>query len=550
MANDEFVRKEQASDAAADASVEKQPQMTEEESSSGLTFGLEDPSLSDKPAKKKMSSLTRGLIALGILLVIVAGAWLAVTNLVPPPEVSQEVSAFPIYECDKNDIKSISISTVGAEYELYPSKSSSGELIWNIRGYDTENLEQDKLNDVVNTLTPLNATEEILQNPTKEQLADYGLEDPLSITKLTLNNGDTFELHVGTMLPDGNGAYGYLPEENTIYAIWHSTATYLTRLIADFWEYPDIDLDTANLANLTITMDGEDFFSMTNLAFEEEVDPDEVNVYDSWLMTVPFRHELNTQRLEEWFSVFSLQYIDDLVMTDATEKDLELYGLVEPSLKVSYGIADSTGAVRQITVRVGRMLDDTYCAILVEEDPTTIYSITYDTFDYVIMKPLDMINRTIIIPQIGSVTEVLFEGPEDQKIHMVYDRTYELDANGKPVVDEQTGNKVVTEEVHYLNGNKNTNLSATKKLYEEILSLEIEGVNFDFTTTEDPVYKLTYMRPNHNRKTIELTFYRLDRDRLMVAIDGQMTPFYIFEDSIERVFGPALDKAMSRISAE
>ena len=513
------------------------------------TFGLEAKTAEGaRPPQKKMSRLMRSLLMFVGLLVVVGAAWGAVSALTPEPSPSAVTpAAFALYTYEEKDLLTITVENQFGSFEFYPVTSSSGSLNWNIRGHDMDKLSQSKLLDIADIGKKLMATELVTDAPTQEDLIAYGLVSPQAKVTVQFKNGEKKSFDVGAARPDGEGAYCLMKDTNEIYCIWQSTQTYLLREVADFWNFPDIEMTTDELRYLKIIKEGVTTFEIEDVTDGVGVRPGGINTFNTWHMSLPYQKDLNTQRLDEWFALFSAHSLDYMIEQDVT--DLAQYGLDKPSLEVEYRMSDDNGGnQRTVNIKVGAVLPDGKSAMCIVNDEPTVYSIAANTFDYVNVKPLDLIDRNIEVVYIGTVDDVTVSGPEGS-FTIKIERDMHVDKDGKPVIDADTGEQKFDER-QYLNGKQTPELTYTRRLYEYIISVQIQGVDTSDVSGQTPLYEIVYNRNTEARQQIRIGFYPYQKDYLSVTLDGKQLPFYVSRQEVQELITRRCVETMDKINAK
>ena len=203
---------------------------------------------------------------------------------------------------------------------------------------------------------------------TIENPAEYGLDPPESVVRVTDWAGNTIEFHMGIPTPDGSNQYARLVGDNALYTLPSVWADVVNRLAIDPPYGRLFDLDPAVITVIEVNADDR-----TAVYFREG---------DLWLVSPePPPVDLATSapvsaEWTAWLELLASPRIDEIAdqrLDDRDEERLAEYGFTPPEVRVV--IARRGQATVEIHLAEGPPGSDSYYARTVNNVDETLYLI-------------------------------------------------------------------------------------------------------------------------------------------------------------------------------
>ena len=161
----------------------------------------------------------RNILILLIILVLLGGAYyyfFIFRHESTPPE-----SRVYLWDIDMDDLTYISINLPHeGKSQSFIRISETDKFPWYFDDEQKSPVDSDRWGGGIPLiLSGPGADRVIVREATDDQLAVYGLSQPLMIITLTLENGDTLEIDVGDKTPDGSNYYIRPPDTNGVATI-------------------------------------------------------------------------------------------------------------------------------------------------------------------------------------------------------------------------------------------------------------------------------------------------------------------------------------------
>lgn len=295
-----------------------------------------------------MKKKTKRLIIVGVLLTAVIALLLVVTKLMKEDETGQKTQN-PVSQTKVKDIEGLT----------YTSESTSGEAISLIRENDIWYYAEDKefpldqeyvTNNMVLTAAEATANKTV-ENPT-ENLADYGLDNPVVTIVLKKITGDEVKMSIGSYNESVEGYYLKVDGNDNIYLVDGQMVFSFDMSIyeiADKEDYPLVEESSfvhVKIENGNQTMDlrgevDEDAQSyLTSDYYYEKEKTWKISKYGSTYK------EGNQTSIKELITQLSLLNYSRMIDYHADEKEMKEFGIDEDAVRltVDYQVLDETTA--------------------------------------------------------------------------------------------------------------------------------------------------------------------------------------------------------------
>lgn len=302
-------------------------------------------------------------LLLAVLAAMIASTWAIIefTDLVSRDEPDQQEPW--LFKIDETDIAHIEVVYQDETVEF---ARQPGSHKWEIVGDPNYPVFQERWAGTTLLLSGPRVNRGLAQ--TIEDPAQYGLEPPESIVRVTDIVGNSFEFHMGSPTPDGNNQYARLVGDESLYTVPSIWAEVVNRLAYD---PPYGRLYRVDIAQVTVV--------------EVKAD-DQTAVYylgnEGWLVQAgppPVDPEQSAPVSGEWaiwLDILTSPRVDtivDLQLPDRDTERLEEYGFSPPDVQVV--IARRGEAPLVFTLAEGPPGDDSYYVRTVDHVDETLYSI-------------------------------------------------------------------------------------------------------------------------------------------------------------------------------
>ena len=302
-------------------------------------------------------------ILLAVLAVMIGATWAIIefTDVVfrgePDPDEPW------LYKIQDSDITNIEVEHQG---EAVRFARDPGGYQWMIIGEENYPVFQQRWGG-----TPLLLSGPRVNRGLKETLdnpAQYGLDPPETVVRVSDYAGNTYEFHMGIPTPDGSNQYARLVGDNALYTVPAVWAQVVNRLAMEPPWGKLFDLDIAAMRVIEVTV-GEDsaIYFLEEGSWRISTEPPPVNPETA----APVSEEWN-----EWLRLLAAPRIDTVVdpqVQDRETERLEEYGLLEPAIRVV--IARTGQATVEIHLSEGPAGSDSYYARTVNNIDEKLYSI-------------------------------------------------------------------------------------------------------------------------------------------------------------------------------
>ena len=300
-------------------------------------------------------------ILMVVIVAIAGGAWAIIefTGIVTRGEVKEDEPW--LYSIDEGTIAHIHVMHGGKSVEY---ARASGSYQWMILGDPNYPVFQQKWGG-----TPLLLSGPRVNRGLKETIvnpADYGLDPPESIVRVSDWSGNTFEFHMGIPTPDGANQYTRLVGDDALFTLPSVWADVVNRLALEppYGRLFDLELEFIRVVEVTA---GES----TAVYFLEG---------DQWLVTEgppPVNPESAAPVSEawpKWLAALAAPRIDEIVEQQVNDRDTEKlaeYGFDDPAVRVV--IARRGQAAIEFNLAEGPPGSDSYYARTLDYSDEKLY---------------------------------------------------------------------------------------------------------------------------------------------------------------------------------
>ncbi|MEG1442522.1 MAG: DUF4340 domain-containing protein, partial [Oscillospiraceae bacterium] len=354
---------------------------------------------------------------------------------------------------------------------------------------------------LVLTVAKLNATKKVSENP--ENLTEFGLDTPNGNISIITKSGEKTTINIGKATAFGDEYYVKKDGENTIYTVGKTNCELFMQTESYF---RDLNMFSINLEDIKYCDIISPNKASLNIREKTEEEMTQNNIYN-WIMTSPYKKDVNSQPLTEDF----INKIPEISATGIVDKsrENELFPIGNTTT-IKFGNAEN-----KIELTIGKETQDGIATKVLGEN--TIYLVPKEQLDFVNIDPYLLIDKLIHLVNIDTVKEVNLKAGSDTYAFEVAkgeeEKTYRCKLNGNDMNEENF-----------------------KKVYQELLGLTI----FDFNkATSNGEVILEYTFKYNNGKPDDNVKFTANSDRTYAVTKNGVT-----ECTAEKT---AVDAAIGRI---
>lgn len=447
------------------------------------------------------------LLSMLIVLIVLVGIYIFAKDTPKKEETANntEVKTIELLKLEKDKIKKVAIKSQDNEITI----EKQGDK-WGVTGTQFP-IKQDSLNNVVTTLSSLNADKLIAENPS--DLQQYGLDKGNAIVTATMDNGEEKTVVLGNETPGGSSSYVMLKGVNNVYTVSSTSIGTLTVKLDDIIDKSIDMVDTEAVNYLKIVTGGKTI----------ELKPDQIqnsigmglNMFQYYSYPI----ETDGQKDKTLISALSSISVDEFVESNA--KDLKKYGLDKPALQIT--AKDSNN--KAIDILVGKNKDDSTVYFKMGSSGN-VYTAAISQFDaFFNVKPFDLYDKFAYSVNIDSVDKIEIKAPSANY-------TMELSRETKKAENKDEKDTVVT--TYKVNSN-NVDESKFKQFYQNLIGLKVEAEK-EKDVPEKPEVSIIYHFNTGADKVVAVTFTPYNDEFYSVYINGK-SEFLISKSRVKDMLG-------------
>ncbi len=484
--------------------------------------------------RKKRNTLT--LVSLLLALAALVGFYLWYTKRETEPV--GEDSSIPLSTVKTADITSLHY--VYGDTDMTFTRDGEN---WILEGEPDRPLNQSRVTSLLSVIDEISATRLIAE--TRDNLADFGLEQPASYIQAILGDGSAVTLQIGNQPPSGDGYYALVNEDNKVYLLAASYGSGLKYTNSDFTAVVDgPEVTAANIRYIKIDLrEGQDF----ELSYQEGQEGNGAgSSMFPWVILKPYPQPYTADSsavstLQENYKAF-----DYSECVEYSAKDLAVYGLEDPLAVIELGYLEErtetlekpeknpdTGEEitektyydeKEFKLLIGDQTESGSYYVMPEGD-TTVYTMTKSTVDKMItVDAFSLLNKFIAIPLIDTVDRIEAE---------IDGTVYTLSMERSAVKNEKDEEEVQT--TYFYNG-KEAEEAAFKDIYQSLISAKYDAENKEEMDAGSAKPRLTisfYL--NDTANTVITASYLPYNDSFYLVQNGSETRFFADKRSIDQI---------------
>ena len=482
---------------------------------------------SGKEGNGKRRNLWLSLIVLVVVLVAAVGVYTASKLIKPEEEIvedttpSTESSIVKIVNRDRSEVASVTIDLADAEpYTIlnnneYDAEGKAldlpeGEVAYTIEGLDDFILNQTSGYEIIGYAANLTASKLVTDNA--ENLADFGLDAPLSEITMNYRDGSSTTWLVGSHPP--TSTYSYFAEKGSkaVFLLYNSAISTLcsSRNSLHVVEMPwTFDPEAVN--DIIIETEGRDTVEVGY------IEDDGLNVSMSRVHILqPFDYTANLDRTNEMFTGISELTINGF----AGELDeLEGTGLEDGAarIKVTVKVMQLDSSFETYVYRIGNFASPSQVYIQID-DTNAVYLASAVAASF-----LDNATPGYLVDQFANLVYINYVDAVD----IVTDD----DSWNIRIEREEVEGKTKPVESFYFDGEP-TDEALCRKLYQDIIGTMNNKLS-DKYDIDGKVYCTVTYTLNTEPNSFVIEYIEYDNDYLALRRDGGVTLFLIKRENVD-----------------
>ena len=486
--------------------------------------------------RKKRNAIT--LVSLLLALAALIGVYVWYSNKPAKDNSDTATSTIDLATVDTTKLSSLHYIKDDADITLVQKDDS-----WISQDEPDRPINQDYVKAILTAINDIKADRVIMEKP--DNLADYGLAEPVASLQATMTDGTTVTVKIGNATSDSKGYYGMVNDDGKVYLLpveMGSALQYNNTQMTAVITGPEIT--AANISHITITnRDGQDFD--LNYIDDKSLDNTGNNLY-SWNIIKPYGkgYTADSTKVSDLQSNYTTFTYTSCV--DYKGEDLSKYGLDDPAASIYVGYYTTTTEAlptpetdpttgESITekttydnhdykVFVGNKDADGNYYVRIDGS-NAVYTISADSIDKMLqVDAFSILNPYVLIPNIDTVDKIVFD---------IAGTTYTMDI--KRTAQKNSDGTDETVATYYYNGNE-VKEDSFKSLYQQMISAQYDTEIKDTVSTDGvaPYMSMSFHIFGDNERTISASFLPYNDSFYIVQKDGE-TRFFVDKKKIDAI---------------
>ncbi len=388
-----------------------------------------------------------------------------------------------------------------------------------IEGYESYAL-ADSMSEYINGFYSLYSVNELAEH---DELAVYGLDDPIADFNISYDNGSTLDFAVGNKTADGYGYYAKTSDSDSVYVVNNSFTEKYFYGLNDLLDksLQEINYSEICLVSVTDNVSGENLLiTYPDSAESSQTKDANGNTLTTLIMSEPisglsvYPYNLETTI----FSGKSNLRLVDIVDTDPD--DMSAYGLNAPRYKFIFGDTENT-----LSLEIGSPADDnhSYCRL---PDSNIVYTIQNIGYEPVINYNIyEFVERFVDLQYRRYISEADIESSDGAKYTLTF---------GEDTVNQEN----VDNRVAILNGNEYERTEISD-FYQLLAGITFERIDENAKPSGEPELVITYKLLDGSVK--KDAYYSYDANYYTVAKNDEPTGLIVSKSYVSRMLNKAAE---------
>lgn len=463
---------------------------------------------------------TRNVIILVVVLALLAGTYAYLTRR--PQQAEQDSESVEISALNKDDIVKIALEREDGSLTFVKKDDK-----WVVEGNESIALNQTMIDDLAYTFASLYAEQVVEENP--QDLAQYGLKEPVVTAIATLKDNTAKTLYLGNKTP--TGTYYLMAEDDPkVYEVWMNHGEHLSYTLNDVRDTTLPQINTQELTYLKMWKEGGRTIEIkTN---ESQTEAQAQFGLGLWQMTQPYSEPVgvDAQYFQPVLDALPNIAIDGFV--EDNPKDLAQYGLDKPKGELIVKDKQNT-----LHILIGDDKDDAQVYFKTADSPS-VYVMSKDRLAFMDTEPYDIMEKFAYIVNIDDVDRIIVEAKG--KTHDIT-----LTRTTKKAEKEGEEDEVVTT---YKVDGKAVEEDPFKQYYQSLIGMTVDA-EIDEQLEEVPEVKTTFFLNKGSEREVHVNYVPYNRDFYAVFRGGK-AEFVLSKQQVDKMLQDLEDLIAGKLEAD
>ncbi|MBZ4665040.1 DUF4340 domain-containing protein [Mahella sp.] len=463
---------------------------------------------------------TRNVIILVVVLALLAGTYAYLTRR--PQQAEQDSESVEISKLNKDDIVKMTLERKDGSLTFVKKDDK-----WVAEGNESIALNQTAVDDLAYTFASLYAEQVVEEDP--QDLAQYGLKEPVVTAMATLKDNTVKTLYLGNKTP--TGTYYLMAEgDPKVYEVWMNHGEHLSYTLNDVRDTTLPQINTQELTYLKMWKEGGRTIEIkTN---ESQTEDQAQFGLGLWQMTQPYSEPVgvDTQYFQPVLDALPNIAIDGFV--EDNPKDLAQYGLDKP--KGELIVKDKQNTLHLL---IGDDKDDTQVYFKTADSPS-VYVMSKDKLTFMDTEPYDIMEKFAYIVNIDDVDRIIVEA--NGKTHDIT-----LSRTTKKAEEEGEEDEVITT---YKVDGKVVEEDPFKQYYQSLIGMTVDA-EIDEQLEEVPEVKTTFFLNKGSEREVHVNYVPYNRDFYAVFRGGK-AEFVLSKQQVDKMLQDLEDLIAGKLEAD
>lgn len=455
---------------------------------------------------KKLGKRARSLIALGVALVVLAGAFILIKALpggdgaeATPSPAAEEIV---LYECDQEDIAGFSLDTAEGSCSIIVDRQET-ETIYAFAEYPDAPVDETKAGDVLTNVSKLPAVS-VVEAETPADLAPYGLDPAVATAAVDFTDGSSVEFYLGNKTGAGNTYYMMKQGDPAVYEVKLLYANRFSYTLNDLVKTDVLPaINTVAMERMVLKRAGQPDIEAAQ--YETPAGQARIGVAGFKVIS-PFARprDIDADTLDAFLQNVSAIQISGVASLDPADKDR--YGLGEPRMELLETDPDNT-----LHLYFGDDIGDTMVACAVE-GYSPIYTVDKDSISFLeSLQAPELADKFLLLPMIDDVQAIDVS---------VGGNAYAMTIERHTEKAETEGEEDEVVETFFLDGVQKDD-SAFRDAYQVLIGVRADTFSDDPAVIEgETVATVTYTFTMPDTPPITVSYHTYDMDFYGGAVDA------------------------------
>jgi hypothetical protein len=369
-------------------------------------------------------------------------------------------------------------------------------------------LDKSAVEDITYSFASLFSEKIVEEDP--QDLAQYGLDPPVSRAVAHLSDGSVRELYVGDRTPARNTYYLMARDDPRVYAVWLNHGRNLQYSLDDIRDRSLPQVNLMELKYMRLDRKGQPTIEIIRRERDgKKVWNDEVEFsLSSLVLTSPYPQAkpVNTQTFDELLKKYPQLKIAKFV--DDTPAEYASYGLEDPQAEIV--MIDSESSLHLLLgKREGNLV---YFKL---KSGKAVHALSTDILEFLDVKPFDLIDKFTFIVNIDHVEIIRIRGMgRDHTLSITREKVEHKEGEGKKEDEEEE-----IKETFFLDGQEVED-EPFRKFYQDLLWIFLDAYHNE-SLKEVPELTITYLLNKGRTKRHILGFVPYNVDFYALFKNGE-----------------------------